>query len=275
MHAGARHRRRIPGSRTRARISPVAPNRVQHGRAEPEVDRRHGVTVTVGLIAAHDGPRCPAQRQTSSSAGAAPVAHTALSTALQWQQIVPDAGNPIAQSSPTEATLDGDGPSVVVGDRAGNVWGFHLSDGSTTPGWPAHTGAPVDATPSVLANGSGTDNVFVDAGNAAQPTVGGYYAFSNTGAANLARWGTGPQRPARRAGLSGGRRPERGIRRRGAVAGPEPVRARTRRTGPRCRAGRSSPRTAASPPRPWPTCTATARPRSSRAATRRPAWPMA
>ena len=50
-----------------------------------------------------------------------------------------------------------------------------------TPGWPAHTAGPIDSTPSATLNGFGTDTVYVDAGNASQPAVGGYYAFSNTG----------------------------------------------------------------------------------------------
>ncbi len=115
---------------------------------------------------------------TTSPAGAAP----AVPTALIWQQTLPDAGAPIGESSPSVATLDGGGPSVVVGDRTGTMWAFHLSNGSGVRGWPAHTGgAPIDSTPSVTPNGTGTDDVFVGAGNAAQPTVGGYYAFSNTG----------------------------------------------------------------------------------------------
>ncbi len=143
--------------------------------------RARGIPISVGLIAALTVLGVPLTAGLSSPAGAAPVAHAALSISLQWQQIVPDGGSPIAQSSPTVATLDGGGPSVVVGDRGGNVWAFHLANGSTTPGWPAHTGAPIDATPSAMANGSGTDNIFVDAGNASQPSVGGYYAFNNAG----------------------------------------------------------------------------------------------
>ncbi len=100
---------------------------------------------------------------------------------MTWQQVLPDAGSPVAQSSPSEATLDGGGSSVVVGDRTGAVYAFHLSDGSAVRGWPAHAGGPVDSTPSVTPNGTGGDNVFVGAGNAAHPNVGGYYAFSNTG----------------------------------------------------------------------------------------------
>jgi hypothetical protein len=106
----------------------------------------------------------------------------AVPTQLTWQQVLPDGGGPVAQSSPIVATLDGGGPAAVVGDRAGNVWAFHLSDGSSVPGWPAGTGGvPVDSTPSVIPNGGGTDDVFVGTGNAAQPNEGGYAAFSNTG----------------------------------------------------------------------------------------------
>ncbi len=53
----------------------------------------------------------------------------------------------------------------VVGDRAGGVYAFHLSNGSSVAGWPAHLGAPLDSTPSAAPNGAGTDTVFVsDAG---------------------------------------------------------------------------------------------------------------
>ena len=166
------------------------PMRKQDGTGRTELGSHHhrtsghrarGASITIGLIAALMVLGVPLSAGLSSSAGAAPVAHTALSFTQTWQQILPDAGSPIAQSSPTVATLDGGGPSVVVGDRGGNVWAFHLSDGSTTPGWPAHTGAPIDSTPSALANGAGTNSIFVDAGNASQPSVGGYYAFNNTG----------------------------------------------------------------------------------------------
>ena len=163
-------------------------SRDETGRTEPgSLDRRsashrvRGLSITIGLITALVVLGVPLSAGLASSAGAAPSAHAALSISLQWQQIVPDSGSPIAQSSPTVATLDGGGPSVVVGDRGGNVWAFHLANGSTTPGWPAHTGAPIDATPSAMANGSGTQNIFVDAGNASQPSVGGYYAFNNAG----------------------------------------------------------------------------------------------
>ncbi len=116
-----------------------------------------------------------------SAPASAAVAHAALPVSLVWQQTLPDGPNPIAQSSPTVATLDGGGPSVVVGDRAGNVWAFHLSNGSAPGGWPAHASGPIDSTPSATPNGFGTETVFVDTGNAAQPASGGYNAISSTG----------------------------------------------------------------------------------------------
>ncbi len=121
-----------------------------------------------------------AHPQPASAAG--PTAHAALPISLTWQQTLPDAGGPIAESSPSVATLDGGGASVVVGDRSGNLWAFHLDNGSPVRGWPAHTGgAPIDSTPSVTPDGRGTDDVFVGAGNAANPGVGGYYAFDSSG----------------------------------------------------------------------------------------------
>jgi hypothetical protein len=116
------------------------------------------------------------------ASAAGPVAHVGLSISQTWAQTLPDAGAPIAQSSPSVTTLDGGGASVVVGDRAGNLWAFHLSNGSAVRGWPAHTGGvPIDSTASVTPNGGGTDNVFITAGNAGSPHAGGYYAFNNAG----------------------------------------------------------------------------------------------
>ena len=146
--------------------------------------------VAVGLTAALATLGAPALPASAST----PVAHAAaLSSSLVWQQTLPDAGSPIGQGSPSVATLDGSGPSVVVGDRAGNLWAFHVANGTSTPGWPAHTGgAPIDSTPSVTADGTGTDTVFVGAGNAAQPRVGGYYAFGHSGGQ---LWGRNAQDP--------------------------------------------------------------------------------
>ena len=129
---------------------------------------------------------------------AAPLAAlTQTSFVKQWQQgpFTQDKGAPIAESSPMVATLDGQGPSVVVGDRSGNLYAFHLSNGSAVPGWPVNDGgAPIDSTPSVtplegsaMLGGSALGSVFVGAGNAEYPDEGGYLAYGPNGAP---LWGT-------------------------------------------------------------------------------------
>ena len=56
---------------------------------------------------------------------------------------LPDGRQPIALSSPTVADLDGQ-PSVVVGDRRGLVYAYHLA--TRTPG-PAHPARWPDGPP--------------------------------------------------------------------------------------------------------------------------------
>jgi len=144
--------------------------------------RRRGVGARLAVLAALLVGLAPVLVTVAPGrSDAAPAAHLA-NVSLAWQQVLPDVGGPIAQSSPNVATLDGGGPSVVVGDRAGSVYAFHLSNGSGVGGWPARVGAPVDSTPSASPNGSGTDFVYVGTGNAARPTTGGYVGLSNTGA---------------------------------------------------------------------------------------------
>jgi PQQ enzyme repeat len=98
-----------------------------------------------------------------------------------WSQTLNDSNNPIVDSSPNVADLDGQ-PSVVVGDRAGYVYAFHLSNGSGVAGWPYDAGAPVDSSPSVAPiNANGLDTVYVGTGNVADPTSGGYQAIAPNG----------------------------------------------------------------------------------------------
>jgi len=101
---------------------------------------------------------------------------------LKWQATLPDGGNPVAESSPNVANLAG-GPAVVVGDRSGKVYAYHLTGGSSVAGWPTQDGgAPIDSTPSVAALGGGSlDSVFVGTGNATHPTTGGYLAYGPGG----------------------------------------------------------------------------------------------
>ena len=117
--------------------------------------------------------------------GAHPAAAAPLDAAsfqLRWSLgLDADQGAPVAQGSPTVATLDGRGPAVVFGDRSGRLYAFHLADGSSVPGWPVEVGAPVDSTPSVSAGAGGLADVFVGTGNAAEPNGGGFRAFGPDG----------------------------------------------------------------------------------------------
>jgi PQQ-like domain len=106
---------------------------------------------------------------------------------------------PVAQSSPNVASLDGV-PSVVVGDRGGNVFAFPLqqahpaSPTEAGPGWPAEAPGPVDSTPSVAPPGPAAGDIYVGSGNAFNTsTVGGYQAFGPSGAQ---QWETEVDNPA-------------------------------------------------------------------------------
>jgi hypothetical protein len=115
---------------------------------------------------------------------------TPINPVLAWADTLPDAGGPVAQSSPVAAQLDGQGLSAVVGDREGTLWALHLSDGSGVKGWPTFSAqsAPIDATPSVVPGpGGDAAEVTVGSGNAAQPDSGGYQGYAPSGAI---RWYT-------------------------------------------------------------------------------------
>jgi len=106
---------------------------------------------------------------------------------LRWSAgpFTQDKGAPIAESSPTVATLDATGPAVVVGDRSGYLYAYHLADGSAVTGWPVFDGgAAIDSSPSVAPLGaSSLDSVFVGAGDAQAPAVGAYVAYGPGGQA--------------------------------------------------------------------------------------------
>ena len=113
---------------------------------------------------------------------AAEIPHSAAFTVnLKWTQTLGDAGNPIVALVAQLANLDGQ-PAVVVGDRGGRAYAYHINDGSGVGGWPYYTGAPVDSSPSVAPiNANGLDTVYVGAGNPASPTAGGYFAIAPNG----------------------------------------------------------------------------------------------
>jgi hypothetical protein len=141
-----------------------------------------GLVPAPGALAAEPGvvvtPTCA-----NNAPGSGTVALTQASFVLcPWHDSFTDQGEPIAESSPVVATLD-DGPAVVVGDRSGYLYAYNLSDGTPVTGWPVHTGAPVDATPSVapISGSSGPDDVFIGTGDAAHPYPGGYKAYEPDG----------------------------------------------------------------------------------------------
>jgi hypothetical protein len=144
-----------------------------------------------------------------------PTSSTSPLTVTQtWLHDLDDAPCGVAEASPAEVTLDRAGPAVEVGDRAGDLYAFHLSDGSAPAGWStsspsatitsgracgitgndgATTAAavgtnglrvpgdpPIDSTASVVATSAG-DDLYFDAGNAADPSEGGYYAYGPGG----------------------------------------------------------------------------------------------
>jgi hypothetical protein len=119
--------------------------------------------------------------QAAPVAQGAEVPHTGFAANLTWSTTLNDHGNPIVLSSPNVANLDGQ-PAVVVGDRAGGVYAYHLSGGSPVAGWPYNAGAPVDSSPSVAGiNINGLDTVYVGSGSTSAPTSGGYQAIAPNG----------------------------------------------------------------------------------------------
>ena len=147
-----------------------------------------GLLTCVGLPVL--GP--PAQAETPA---VSPAAAGSQDFTEVWSHTLPDAGAPVALSSPNLATLHG-APAVVVGDRSGHVYAFSLATGRRVPGWPVSTGGiPVDSTPSVapLGKRSPDDVVFVGVGDAATPHKGGYEAFNPNG---TERWYRAVRNPA-------------------------------------------------------------------------------
>jgi hypothetical protein len=162
-----------------------------------------GVVVIAGLITLGATP---------FSVGTASTSPLAVKQA--WLHFLDDAPCGVAEASPAEVTLDQSGPSVEVGDREGYLYTFHLSDGSVPAAWaraPAsafvgsgqacgiagNDGAtakpalgtngiavagnpPIDSTASVASTPDGSF-IYFGAGNAAEPGVGGYYAYGPGG----------------------------------------------------------------------------------------------
>ncbi len=83
--------------------------------------------------------------------------------------------------SPGVADLDGKGPSVIEGTTNGNVYAFHVSDGSTSDGnWPVNVGAAVYSTPATLGSGSSA-KIFLGLGVSGDVFKGGFRALRANG----------------------------------------------------------------------------------------------
>ncbi|HET9077726.1 MAG TPA: PQQ-binding-like beta-propeller repeat protein [Acidimicrobiales bacterium] len=100
-----------------------------------------------------------------------------LNLVQTWSKLLPaPAQGSVALSSPVVATLDAGGPAAVFGDRAGNIYALHVTDGSEAAGWPIHPGVPVNSAPAVSGG-----SIFVGEGNSDNPYVGGMAAYNSTG----------------------------------------------------------------------------------------------
>jgi hypothetical protein len=147
-------------------------------------------------------PNATALAGGTSHKSASRVSSDAVTVRLKWEKLLGD-NTQIVESSPNDAVLDSDGPSIVVGSRGnGCIYAVHLSNGSTTPGWPRCTDAGIDSTPSVYPVSGGRDDVFVTTGDTSgedppvknencgshlAQCVGGIYAFGPSGNAIWSR----------------------------------------------------------------------------------------
>ena len=185
-----------------------------------------------------------------------------------------DAGKPIALSSPNVADTARRARRRRrrrVGQR------LRLQPGHRRPGVDLQHRCPGQLDPVGGADtaGSSLDTVFVGTGDAGSPTPAATRPSARAAATSgSCRRRTRPPTatPAqRRAGVDGRRQPPGRHRRRRRLARREPGRPDSRQRWRPERVPVVPGATATSPRRPWPTSTATDRPRSSRAATRPPA----
>jgi hypothetical protein len=140
----------------------------------------HVVVVVVVVVVAATTARLATDQvgagaQPSGCPDAPQTVGDGLVVSCKWVTFLP---GEVFQSSPNLATLDGDGPSIVVGTRdSGQVDALHLSDGSPVAGWPVQTAYAVDSSPTAVPDpsGDGLDDVAVGAGDVttgAPPSLG-------------------------------------------------------------------------------------------------------
>ncbi|HEX3795048.1 MAG TPA: PQQ-binding-like beta-propeller repeat protein [Acidimicrobiales bacterium] len=186
-------------------MSPRGGRRYLVVRAVPVVVVLGVVAALVGLLTLGTTPFSP------PTASTPPLALT-----QSWIQDLNDAPCGTAEASPVNVAIPGSGPGVEVGDRSGHIYAFGLANGAVPSGWSSappsasvgsgagcgitgNDGAtatpvpgvngisipenpPIDSTASVATTPEGNILAF-GAGNAADPTQGGYYAYSADGQA--------------------------------------------------------------------------------------------
>jgi hypothetical protein len=143
---------------------------------------RAGLPLAISLVVLVAMVGIPDASATGFVASPSPALSGASFTQTWTTGHLPDDGGPIALSSPVPVTLGGQ-PSVVVGDRLGNVFAYHLGGSSAVaaPGWPTtNESGPIDSTPSVAGSG-GQTSVLIGSGNDGNPLPGGYTAFGPGG----------------------------------------------------------------------------------------------
>ncbi|MGD0394293.1 MAG: hypothetical protein ABSC41_16825, partial [Acidimicrobiales bacterium] len=151
-------------------------------RARGGLSRRVGTTLVFLLASAWTVTlAAPSAHAAAGPANAGPRTVTASSFKQTWSTgTLPDQGQPIALSSPIPADLDGQ-PAMVVGDRRGLLYAYHLSNGTRVARWPAtNASGPIDSTPSIDPS-TGLSTVLVGSGDDVDPTTGGYTAFGPSG----------------------------------------------------------------------------------------------
>jgi hypothetical protein len=99
---------------------------------------------------------------------------------LQWQKTL-TTGSAAILGGAGVGNLDGNGPALIVGDRAGWVFALH-TDGSTVPGFPYKADGGIESTPAVSGSNTGA-RIYIGVGTSSKPSAGGYLKLSNRGKA--------------------------------------------------------------------------------------------
>lgn len=135
------------------------------------------------------------------SASSSPLALPTLSTMWGVSLGIYDAGHPIAESSPVEVMGPNNTPSIVVGDRAGNLYELALSSGNPVVGTSPvlfHSAMPIDSTASSWRLGGGSSTIFVGLGSRAAActaggsTLGGYLSVNADGKERWLKYANNP-----------------------------------------------------------------------------------